>query len=87
MHTRARNTKTTNGHRNYCDQISDTNKTQFHREAITNNHVEIWTKLLENPAINPNLADDNGRTALHVANWFNKVNTSPNITCGYFLFV
>jgi len=42
------------------------------REAITNNHVEIWTRLLEHPAINPNLPDDNGRTALHVANWFNK---------------
>ncbi len=26
------------------------------------------------PNINPNLCDENGRTALHVANWFNKVN-------------
>jgi hypothetical protein len=44
------------------------------REAITNNHEEIWTALLDIPNINPNLCDENGRTALHVANWFNKVN-------------
>ncbi|XP_023338839.1 POTE ankyrin domain family member H isoform X2 [Eurytemora carolleeae] len=42
------------------------------RESIRNNYVEIWTSLLENPEINPNLTDENGRTALHVANWFNK---------------
>ena len=44
-----------------------------YREAITSNHVEIWTSLLDHPNIDPNLTDHNGRTALHVANWFNKV--------------
>ena len=42
------------------------------REAITNSHVMIWTLLLDCPGINLNLKDENGRTALHVACWYNK---------------
>ena len=42
------------------------------REAITNSHVMIWTLLLDCPAINLQLKDENGRTALHVACWYNK---------------
>ena len=43
------------------------------REAITNNHVIIWTSLLDNPDINLQMKDGNGRSALHVACWYNKV--------------
>ena len=42
------------------------------REAITNSHVMIWTLLMESPGIDLNLKDENGRTALHVACWYNK---------------
>ena len=43
------------------------------REAITNNHVIIWTSLLDNSDINLMMKDGNGRSALHVACWYNKV--------------
>ena len=42
------------------------------REAITNNHVMIWTLLLSSPGIDLKLKDENGRSALHVACWYNK---------------
>ena len=43
------------------------------REAITNNHVNIWTLLLDNDNLNLEMKDENGRTALHIACWYNKV--------------
>ena len=43
------------------------------REAITNSHVIIWTSLLSCPQIDLKLKDENGRSALHVACWYNKV--------------
>ena len=42
------------------------------REAITNSHVMIWTLLLSSPEIDLRLKDENGRSALHVACWYNK---------------
>ena len=42
------------------------------REAITNSHVMIWTLLLFSPEIDLRLKDENGRSALHVACWYNK---------------
>ena len=49
------------------------------REAITNNHVMIWTTLLDKPGIDPNLRDENGRSALHVACWFNKESATAKL--------
>ena len=49
------------------------------REAITNNHVMIWTTLLDKPEIDPNLKDENGRSALHVACWFNKESATAKL--------
>jgi len=49
------------------------------REAITNNHVMIWTTLLDKQDIDPNLKDENGRSALHVACWFNKESATAKL--------
>ena len=49
------------------------------REAITNNHVMIWTTLLDRPEIDPNLKDENGRSALHVACWYNKESATAKL--------
>ena len=45
------------------------------REAITNSHTMIWTSLLDSQSIDLKLKDENGRSALHVACWYNKVST------------
>merc|ERR1719495_316733 len=42
------------------------------REAITNNHQLLVCSLLDRAELKPELKDENGRTALHVAAWFNK---------------
>lgn len=49
------------------------------REAITNNHVMIWTTLLDRTEIDPNLKDENGRSALHVACWYNKEHATAKL--------
>jgi len=49
------------------------------REAITNNHVMVWTTLLDRPEIDPNIKDENGRSALHVACWFNKESATAKL--------
>lgn len=41
-------------------------------------HVMIWTSLLSCPQIDLELKDENGRSALHVACWYNKVRQKPN---------
>ena len=33
----------------------------------------IWTSLLDNQSLDLKLKDENGRSALHVACWYNKV--------------
>ena len=39
----------------------------------------IWTSLLSCPQIDLELKDENGRSALHVACWYNKVGQKSNI--------
>jgi hypothetical protein len=36
--------------------------------------------------IDPNLTDENGRGALHVANWFNKARWPPEICNDFLIF-
>lgn len=55
------------------------------REAITNNHVSIWTLLLDCQDLDVKSKDENGRTFLHVACWYNKVCDCliNDLTCAY----